>query len=336
MLLVFDIWGQKMNIQSAAEPAHEANFRATIDRELVHRWAVSEVFPTAVAKASSTEFTVSAQWPRWHVFYGGRNCRFDSALVVETLRQLTVLIAHTHLAVPLDSPFLMPQIGIAMMAGRRRDATRPANVTVEVQLRDLRVTPNGVAAFRTAARFLVGGEEIARGDAKARIVDPRTYIRYRKRSASGAAEHHVPPVPAAAVGHLSDWNVVVGQSSKTRMWPLLVDTTNPILFDHPLDHIPGVLLIEAVRQVLRLEMNDPGLDFERFEAHFLSVAELGSKHDVVLESLNEGPEGIIATAGVHSVGTVQMRAVACVRPRGHRSGTPAQPKLPDPGPSPHG
>lgn len=31
-------------------------------------------------------------------------------------------------------------------------------------------------------------------------------------------------------------------------WPLRVDRTHPILFDHQLDHVPGMLLLEAARQ----------------------------------------------------------------------------------------
>lgn len=32
------------------------------------------------------------------------------------------------------------------------------------------------------------------------------------------------------------------------MAPLIVDLNNPAIFDHPLDHIPGMLLLEGFRQ----------------------------------------------------------------------------------------
>ncbi|WP_374202206.1 ScbA/BarX family gamma-butyrolactone biosynthesis protein [Arthrobacter sp. AK01] len=330
------------NISTTAD-WRDPQFRSTVSRELVHRRSVSEVFPTAITKASETEFTVCAQWPRWHVFYAPPNSSFDSALVVETLRQLTVLIAHTYLRVPLGSPFLMPQIGVVMEANCSRDASRPVEVTAKVQVTNQRTSRHGVATFGTAAVFVVDGQEIARGDATARIVDPAIYSRLRNAHVPSSTAGLVQPASAGDVGHLSDWNVVVGRPTEQRRWPLRVDTTNPILFDHPLDHIPGVLLIEAVRQALRLEFEDPGLDFAAFESQFLAVAELGAEHDVVLESLTDDHGTLLAVAGVHAGDDVLMRTVARIRRQPPQpfalrpsSRLPRQQVLPDPGQNSHG
>lgn len=344
MLWASKNWGQHMaqNV-TGAKPWQDRRFGATVGREFVHRRAVSEVFPTAVTRASETEFTVFAQWPRWHVFYGRPNSSFDSALVVETLRQLTVLIAHTYLSVPLGSPFLMPQIGITMAANRSRDTSRPAEVTAKVQVSNQRSSHHGIAVFGTAATFLVDGQEIARGDATARIVDPAIYSRFRSARVPPSTTGLISPVPAADVGHISDWNVVVGRPTGQRRWPLRVDTTNPILFDHPLDHIPGVLLIEAVRQALRLETQDPDVDFAVLESNFHMLAELGARHEVVLESLMDDHGTLVAVAGVHSGDDVLMRTVARIRPPCPQSfalrpspGLPRQQVHPDPSQNAHG
>jgi hypothetical protein len=55
----------------------------------------------------------------------------------------------------------------------------------------------------------------------------------------------------------------------------VVDPTPPIYFDHPLDHVPGNLLMDAIRQAARLHIRRPDLDFAVFEASFSRVVELG-------------------------------------------------------------
>ena len=296
-------------------PWQDAAFRATVGRELVHRRAVSEVFPTGLVRNSATDFTVSAQWPRWHVFYGVRGNRFDSALVLETVRQATILIAHAGLAVPLGHLFLMPHIDVAMTADRSPESGQPTQVTANVNVSGLRETPDAITAFRVAATFHVDGQEVARGDASARIVDPVIYRRFRPARLGSAANGNIDPVPAAAVAHTSDWNVVVGRPATRHRWPLRVDTTNPILFDHPLDHVPGVLLIEAVRQALRLAFEDPALDFDDFSSQFIALAELDDKHEVVLESVARNEVGHRAVASIQSGNKAVMRAQASFRPR---------------------
>ncbi|MEC5182425.1 hypothetical protein RCH07_003803 [Arthrobacter sp. CG_A4] len=287
-------------------------FSAPVPRELVHRRAISEVFLTGIQRNESTIYTVSAQWPRWHVFFGSIGQGFDSALVVETLRQLTVLIAHTQLHVPLGMQFLMPDISVSMTSGAMRNPFAPAEVTAEVMVSEVKASVQGVNAFRTSAIFRVDGQMIADGAAGARIVDPEAYVRIRSRSPVADRHRIVPPVPAADVGHSTAWNVVLGESSAAGCWPLRVDVSNPILFDHPLDHIPGVLLIEAVRQSVRLALLDPSLDFSLLEARFMSIAEFGDEAVVVLESVTADTDTTTVLANIQASGTVRMHATASI------------------------
>ncbi|BDH56032.1 hypothetical protein MTP03_09710 [Tsukamurella sp. PLM1] len=55
----------------------------------------------------------------------------------------------------------------------------------------------------------------------------------------------------AAVGREIDRNVVVGELRRAGTAveaDVVVDPSHPSLFDHPLDHVPGSLLLEAARQ----------------------------------------------------------------------------------------
>lgn len=208
----------------------------------------------------------------------------------------------------------MPGISVSMAAGARHDPMRPAELTAEVQISELRWTGQGIAALRTTAVVLVNGQRIAGGTARARIIGPDAYMRIRSRRPVTNGPHDVAPVSAASVGHTSAWNVVLGARDTEGRWPLRVDISNPILFDHPLDHVPGTLLIEAVRQALRLAVSDPALDPTTFEADFMSIAELGDKATVVLESMAHGTATTTAVATIQANGRLLMRAAAGITP----------------------
>lgn len=291
----------------------EHRFSAGVPREFVHRRAISEVFVTGIQRNDQASYTLSAQWPRWHVFFGSPSGGYDSALIVETLRQLTILIAHTQLQVPLGMQFLMPDISVTMKSGAIRDPLVPTEVTAEVQVVDIRSTGRGVTAFRTNAIFRVDGQKVADGTAGARIVDPHAYIRLRSGAPAVDGHRLASPVPAVDVGHSAPWNVVLGESAEPGCWPLRVDASNPILFDHPLDHVPGVLLIEAVRQATRLALLSPSMDFSSLKAQFLSVTEFGDEAVVGLESVTAGPESATLLASVRANGKVRMYATATIR-----------------------
>lgn len=270
---------------------------------------------TELHRFSESGFTGFAQWPRWHVFYGRRDGKVDSAMVAETLRQLTVLISHSGLGVPLGQQFLMPGMAVNLSPAAYIDSSVPADVTITARISGVRTSARGVGAFNITADFHVEGRSVASGEASARIVDPAVYGRYRKGQVPDPAPAAFAPVDPARVGHNSVWNVVLGAGSDVNRWPLRFDISNPVLFDHPLDHVPGVLLIEAARQALRLTFGDPTLDLMTFRSTFFSVAELGDDAAVVVEKVLGSGNEDQAVVSVEASDKVLMRTVARIMPR---------------------
>lgn len=261
----------------------EALFEASVNRELVHKRSVSEVFLTDFVQSSSRRFVAGAQWPRWHVFYGSPDGSPDSALMAETLRQAVIFLSHLC-GVPLTHKFLMPHMSISVEPAVL-DPLVPAQVAVELDVKDMKLSGGQLSALTVSARFVVDGTPIGEGAAAARIVNPATYERFR-----GA----VPPVlpgagedllACADVGHATQRNVMLGQSSRPSVWPLRVDPTHPIFFDHPLDHVPGMLLVEAARQAVRAASSRPDADFALFEAEFMKLVEFSYPVDVAVTQL---------------------------------------------------
>ncbi|MEW1821819.1 ScbA/BarX family gamma-butyrolactone biosynthesis protein [Arthrobacter sp. NPDC080031] len=258
----------------------EALFEASVNRELVHKRSVSEVFLTDFVQSSSRSFVAGAQWPRWHVFYGSPDGSPDSALMAETLRQAVIFLSHLC-GVPLTHKFLMPHMSISVEPAVL-DPLVPAQVAVELDVKDMKLSRGQLSALTVSARFVVDGAPVGEGAAAARIVNPATYERFRGPVPAGLAAAAEDLLECADVGHATQRNVMLGRSRSPFLWPLRVDPTHPIFFDHPLDHVPGMLLIEAARQAVRAASSRPDADFALFEAEFIKLVEFSYPVDVAV------------------------------------------------------
>lgn len=251
------------------------SFTAPIDRTLVHRSAIAEVFITDIIDVAENQFVVGAQWPRRHSFY--RTSGTDSALVAETLRQLTIALAHTRYGVSLTDSFILPSMLVNTTLQESGDAV--GNVHVEVTVSGVKATAAGVARnLNVHAQFRRGDQTIATADAGAHVVNPRVYKKLRGVDALTPVDVPMPTVAPAIVGHISAENVVIGRCNDERGTlpgdrPLMVNAEHPVFFDHPLDHAPGALLIEAARQRVRIHAGKPSLDFEEFNAVFDKIVD---------------------------------------------------------------
>lgn len=277
-----------------ATSAHDLSFDHPVPRQLVHRSAISEVFVTDVLQQEEGMYLVAAQWPRWHVFYGSSPEGFDSALISETLRQATILVAHTQLGVPLGSRFLLPHMEVAKQGTNRPDGARPANVTVLMRFSNLKAGSRGATNLQVHARFLVENTVVAVASAGARVLDESTYGRFRRRETrtpQATATSLPEGISEAVTGCFSPRNVVLAESSAAGSWILRVDTTHPIYFDHPLDHVPGALLIEAARQCIRAFVGRAGLDVRSYSARFYKLVELADRTTLSVEHVFYRPDG---------------------------------------------
>jgi hypothetical protein len=290
-------------------PAYDAGavtFSSTVPRELVHRWGLSEVFMTDIRRVDDHSYIAGAQWPRLHTFYHPLPRLYDSALIVESLRQATILTAHSMEGVPLGQFFLLPEMAVHALDGHSRDPGTPTDVHINLDVDVLQRTPRGPAKLHASARFYVNGNCIATGTAGARVVDPSTYARMRLRSETGGPPRPTVALPPEQVGQRHSGHVVIGESARDDTWPLHVDQTNPIMFDHPLDHVPGALLLEATRQALRAHTRAPHLDFVSFNAVFLKIVELDDSADVSILSMQSHHNLAEATAEIRVDGEVRV------------------------------
>ncbi len=86
--------------------------------------------------------------------------------------------------------------------------------------------------------------------------------------------------------------------------------THPVLFDHPLDHLPGMLLLEVLRQSTFATFDVPDAHLESIDAVFHRFAELDQRTTVRVRMLNDGPlsaRAVIRQGGVDvTTGTIRL------------------------------
>ncbi len=118
------------------------SFERPVARELVHRQSTSEVLPTDFEVRASDEFSVALQWPRRHGFFSTRPP--DSAIIAETIRQVTILTCHLGYDVPLDARFLMTGLGFEQLGTSPRHVSGEAlELNAFVSCVDVRRTLRG-------------------------------------------------------------------------------------------------------------------------------------------------------------------------------------------------
>ncbi|WP_068166705.1 ScbA/BarX family gamma-butyrolactone biosynthesis protein [Rhodococcus phenolicus] len=268
-------------------------FESTVPRRFVHRRAVAEVFLTdCVASEAPDDFVLGAQWPRLHGYYRSQTGRYDTMLLVETLRQATIYLAHTRYRVPLGHPFVMHTLRVDATPHALAIGDRPAEVTIEAHVGDQIYRGNILARFSVTYVCSIDGTEIGRGVGTASVFTPAAYAQLRW-GGSGPRIIGTPvcpePIAAEHVGRSRPEDVVLGEEHTPNRWTLRVDDTHPVLFDHPSDHVPGMLVLEAFRQGARAALAQPHGDIETIEVTYHRFAENDANATVSVEPDPDSP-----------------------------------------------
>jgi hypothetical protein len=253
---------QKGNVPTGLPGAEQVLFQQAVPRHLVHRISNTEVFVTGLRVTGFNSFEVAARWPASHGFYGpAAGETHDPVLLLECLRQAGLLIAHVAFAVPADHMFVTHEKTFEVdPAGLRTDGAQPVDVTIDVTAHDVRKRGKGFAGMLFEYRCLRGGVEIATASIRWSCVSAAGYARLRGRylRAEPLAFDGSGPVPPEPVGRCDSVDVVLAEEPDRPGWVLRLDPSHPVIFDHPIDHAPGMALVEAARQAARLTIGAPG------------------------------------------------------------------------------
>jgi hypothetical protein len=273
------------SVQTAARSL-TPRLTTTVPREYVHRAAVSEVLLTGWEAAAEPtgpdrpdEFAVSAQWPRSHSFFTQSGGYQDPMLLIESVRQIGSLLAHAEFGVPFGHQFLMwdmffktcPELLVA-------DAV-PTEVELRTVCRDIVRKGRVLGGMRYDVTVLRDGKALASAGAAFSCTSPAVHRRLRAGRPTTTDRVVPPAIDPAAVGHSDDRHVLLAEpepgsaSGIGERWELRVDTAHPTFFDHPVDHIPGMVLLEAARQAALVSTGMPDALLLGLESNFARYAE---------------------------------------------------------------
>jgi 2-oxo-3-(phosphooxy)propyl 3-oxoalkanoate synthase len=269
-------------------------YSSPVPREFVHKSTHAEVLLTGWRQCGEREFEVGAQWPRDHGFWRTDGGVQDPMLLVETTRQVLPLLSHTAYGVPRDHQLIWDHHQCAFAAPLLRVTDRPADVVLRISASH---APAGNGRLRRLTLKMTAGIPDGRTLGTATTVfsahRPEVYARLRgpgtppPPEAMAAALPAPAPVGPSLVGRESDREVVLGPAEGTGRRQLRVLTSSPWLFDHPVDHLPGMLLMEAARQCGLLGTSGRRPHLVRLEAEFTRYVDLDAPSFIEILS---GPE----------------------------------------------
>lgn len=236
-------------------------YSTSVPRHHVHRAAICEVFLTDILCDSYPSFSVGLQLPRVHSFYSDHDLDrrlYDPMLLLEAFRQASILISHRHVDAPMDSKFVfnsgslhVASVDALTMGDRPTDGVIDAVIVADKR------RGADVVGITLEMTMTLAGTFAATMDMTIQWMPPTAWTKLRARGREVLPLDPPRPYPtqhrvaAREVARSSPANVVVASfdvgddSVATR---IVVDQGHPGLFDHPLDHVPGAAIFEAMRQ----------------------------------------------------------------------------------------
>ncbi|GHH27686.1 ScbA/BarX family gamma-butyrolactone biosynthesis protein [Streptomyces lanatus] len=212
-----------------------------VPKEYVHLHREESVLVTGWSKDGDDQYSVGARWP------AAEQGLPDPLLLTQTIRQSCLVIAHAERSVPLSHQTLMERMDFSLAPGFRALKNRPVDLLVKVSCRS-----TGRRSMRMELTLLHEKQTVATSVVSFSWIAPAVYRRLRGEYLDvpwGRFPVPLPaPVEAHTVGRADTSCVVLAATDLPGRWQLRTDVDNKVLYDHPVDHVPALALIEGACQ----------------------------------------------------------------------------------------
>jgi hypothetical protein len=221
----------------------------------------------------------AAVWPRLGGYYQLLDPTLhDPVLVVETIRQGALLLAHALYDIPIATMQVLRAFG-GSVDSRSALKITPSPTEVTVRLTTRTTQPEGQPILQSVMTSEVfrDGLRIGSGMGRAIIPPADLYASLRGRDPQDVCLTPGPLPPAMEphrVGRVLERDVGVGPSPDPGCYVLRVDPEHPNFFDNPTDHTPGMLLTEGMRQAVIAESGNPHFISLSISVRFLRFVEI--------------------------------------------------------------
>ncbi|WP_329120862.1 ScbA/BarX family gamma-butyrolactone biosynthesis protein [Streptomyces sp. NBC_01465] len=224
-----------------------------IPRQYVHKAAQAEVLLCGWQENGEDSFVAPAQWPRSHSFYTPAHGLYDPMLFAESVRQAIPLVSHVGYGAPMDHRQIWDYFRCTVSPEALLYGRLPADSDLHLTGVDVVRRAGRLGGMTLRATAMRGTQRMGVTETRFANQAPAIYRRLRgpRCDAARAMDQAVPlPAPIAPdqAGRINPQDVVLAPGRSDRHWQLRVDVAHPVLFDHAVDHIPGMVLLEAARQ----------------------------------------------------------------------------------------
>lgn len=261
-----------------------------------HKTNPAEVLLVSWCRTGDDAFTITARWPREHTFYLERHGRLDPLFLAETVRQTLPMLSHAAYDVPFGHQLLWKDFGWDIAPEELWADGEDAHVELHITASDVKYRKGRATALALSVAATRAGRRLATARTRFTIQDRAVYERLRGRYAdiASANERAVPlppPSPTHETGRTRFQDVVLSCTDTPLRWQLRTDTSHPVLFDHPVDHAPGMLLLEAARQAAQAASQPRQTLVAGMQCDFSRYAELDAPCWIVARALPHDPNG---------------------------------------------
>ncbi|SFT33221.1 A-factor biosynthesis hotdog domain-containing protein [Actinopolyspora lacussalsi subsp. righensis] len=255
------------------------SFEQSLPRRWVHRAANTEVLVTSFGERGENDFVLGAQLPRAHALYGPVAGGHDPLLFAEAARQAGLVVGHVGFGVPYGHQFIMDTLDYEVKPEALRLADTPAQIVLEIHCENVKWRGRTFAGANMHVHGYRDGVFVGRVTLPYSCISPAAYARIRAGCddfTDAADQAELPEsVPPWRVGRDCPSDVLLAPTPHERTWLLRDGRTHPVLFDHPVDHVPGMTALEAARQAARSEFCPDTVLPVGMRTRFHSYIELG-------------------------------------------------------------
>ncbi|MGV8874455.1 MAG: AfsA-related hotdog domain-containing protein [Rhodococcus sp. (in: high G+C Gram-positive bacteria)] len=269
------------------------SYAATVPRHFVHRRSPADVLLTDYETVDGIH-RAAVQFPTSHRMFAPVRRTHDSLMVAEALRQAVSLFCHVNHGVPLDHVVFIEhsrfEILDPLSVDDIDDSLVAESVTTDVSFDD------SMDNLKLSVRLLNGTRVVASGTASVRSMGPEVYSQHRTPDMDDPHFRHLPAgtevVSASIVGRLDPADVVLARHTSDGTLVVAPDPRNLAMFDHSVEYLPGVTMLEAARQALRLATRVPELDFTSLDVRFMGFAEWANPCSVIVDTDADSTDGV--------------------------------------------
>ena len=246
-------------------PAAESTvlrFDRTVDRGLLHRSALCEVFLTDTRRVDDTSYAAAAQLPPAHRYYTDHLNTAgvpDPILLLECCRQAETYGGHAYFGVDDETVFILKRWSMSLRPDAQVDLKRPGELVMQVHTAGVQAPGGRLRGLTYSMDMTVDGQDVGTTSMDVGYLPTEVYHHLRSdhegRSPARSDAAHLravdrdePVVAPHTVGRQLPDNVLLIEQSADRHYRIRRAFDHSSLFDHPQDHLPGLVMTDAARQ----------------------------------------------------------------------------------------